>query len=481
MNLITTSGHARGEPRPAPSIAVGISACLLGNEVRYNGGHSRSTLCQQTLSGYFRFRSFCPEVAAGFGVPRPTLRLMGDPRHPRRVFAHDPSVDLSDSLRRALIPVVDTLTELDGYILMKNSPSCGLERVKVYQDNGPPHPERGQGLFTAVLRRRYPDLPVEEEGRLNDARLRENFILRVYAHNHFRTQVDGAPSLGRLMDFHRDYKYVLMAHSQSEYRALGRLLAVADPADSVELRDRYHRRFMQAIAQPASRRGHCNVLLHILGYLKKSVESGARRRIADLIERYRLGEVNLATPLALVAHYIDQHGSAYIRRQRYLEFIDPLGGLLKPVLGIDRQLLSVGQGRSRIGQLTQALDFVDGVAPQGLPERLLLPLGRKTGALAADTTGRHPPLLLQFVHQGAGLGRKGGDLPQLFGLLRGSPAVHQGQPDEEQDAKQRQPRNNKKFGFQRQGGATYHGDTIDILMGCPRRGGWPRLQRSLSR
>ncbi len=323
MNLIATSVTETAtdqDNRPlAASIPVGISACLLGQEVRYNGGHSRSKLCQNELSEHFSFRSFCPEMAAGFGVPRPTLRLAGDPSNPRMVFSNDQQLDVTEQFKKTVAPIIDSLTEIDGYILMKNSPSCGLERIKVYRDNGSPHTQRTQGLFTEALRQRYPDLPVEEDGRLQDARLRENFILRVYAHNHFRTLVDSEPSLGRLMAFHRDYKYVLMAHNQIEYRQLGRLLAQSEKGGIKELRNEYHQRFMKAIAKPASRRSHCNVLLHILGYLKQSVESNARRGIVDVIERYRLGEVNLATPLTLITHYVSQCGSDYIRQQRYLQ------------------------------------------------------------------------------------------------------------------------------------------------------------------
>lgn len=302
------------------NITVGISACLVGQPVRYNGGHAQSKLCLNELSEHFEYRSFCPEMAAGFGTPRPTLRLVGSPEQPRLVYSDGDGEDLTARLTDAFKPVIDTLEDLDGYILMKNSPSCGLERIKVYQENGHPHVERTQGLFTQALRERYPQLPVEEEGRLHDARLRENFILRVFAHHHFRTEVDCDPSIGRLMAFHRDYKYVLMAHNQPEYRALGRLLAQSGrDTDICALRDTYHRRFMAAIAKPASRRNHCNVLMHILGYLKRTVEGVARRDILQVIERYRRGEVNLATPLTLIHHYVAQHGSAYIRAQRYFE------------------------------------------------------------------------------------------------------------------------------------------------------------------
>lgn len=326
MDIITTSNATatrhvtRSETPDTPGIEVGISACLLGKEVRYNGGHSQSKMCQNELSQHFRFRSFCPEMAAGFGVPRPTLRLTGDPAKPTLVFSNDQSRDVTQQLTDAIDPVLQTLDPLDGYILMKNSPSCGLDRIKVYQDNGYPHTQRSQGLFTTALQQRYPDLPIEEEGRLHDAHLRENFILRVFAHNHFRGLVDADLSLHNLMRFHRDYKYVLMAHNQPEYRSLGKLLAETHKhADLVAVRREYHHRFMVALSTPASRRGHCNALLHLLGYLKRSVGSSARRDIVAVIDSYRNGDVNLTTPLTLIRHYVQQFGSEYVRTQRYLQ------------------------------------------------------------------------------------------------------------------------------------------------------------------
>ncbi len=331
MKLITCSSESPTARNHETGIVVGISACLLGNPVRYNGGHSRSRLCQNELSQHFSFRAFCPEASAGFGTPRPTMRLTGSPDAPRLTFSDNQQRDVTDQLMKSINPVLPEFDQLDGYILMKNSPSCGAERVKVYQENGYPHAERSQGLFTAALKQRFPDLPVEEEGRLHDSRLRENFILRVFAHHNFRHRVDSKLSLSGLTAFHRDYKYVLMAHSQIEYRALGQLLACAAKKDLPTLRNEYRRRFMQAISRPANRGNHCNVLMHILGYLKRTLSGSTRRSIVEVIERYRRGEVNLATPLTLIHHYIDQYGSEYIRNQRYLQ-------PYPAVLGLSNQL-----------------------------------------------------------------------------------------------------------------------------------------------
>lgn len=307
---------------PSPStpkkIPVGISACLLGDPVRYNGGHKRSLLCQEVFTEYFDYVTFCPEVSAGFGVPRPTMRLVGDPSAPVLTYVKNSDEDLSEQLRAGFTAQLERCVDLDGYILMKNSPSCGMARIKVYQASGAPHQTKSRGLFADALIKRYPQMPIEEEGRLNDTHLRENFVMRVYAHHRFRHDVLAVRRYKALLDYHSGYKYLLMAHSQTAYRALGKMLASSSalPIDTV-LHD-YFVDFMAAIATPASRAGHCNVLQHILGYLKKSVSGQARQDIDQVIARYRRGEVSLATPLALLNHYIKQSGSDYIRAQRYL-------------------------------------------------------------------------------------------------------------------------------------------------------------------
>ncbi|WP_426415382.1 YbgA family protein [Aestuariirhabdus sp. LZHN29] len=301
------------------SIKVGISACLLGHEVRYNGGHSQSRLCLDSLSHYFSFTPFCPEMAAGLGTPRPVLRLTGDPTSPRLIYTDRPEQDLTEQLQQGFADQLHQGDQLDGYVLMKNSPSCGLERVKVYQPNGHPHIDRGRGLFAAALKERFPLLPVEEEGRLNDAHLRENFVLRVYAHHNFRFEVLANPSYHRLLQFHSSYKYVLMAHSQKAYKTLGRLLGEAHKNPLDEVIQLYFPQLMAALSAPARRKGHTNVLMHLLGYLKRSVPGEARQHMVEIIHRYREGKIPLITPLTLLRHYIDREGNDYLRAQRYLQ------------------------------------------------------------------------------------------------------------------------------------------------------------------
>ncbi len=308
-----------GLPAASDKIPVGLSTCLSGQPVRFNGSHSRSKLCLDTLAQYFDFKTFCPEQAAGFGTPRPAMRLSADPVNPRLIFSDSSKgqQDLTEQLQRGFQNELRFAERLDGYILMKNSPSCGLERVKVYRDNGYPFTEKSPGLFTKALQERYPLLPLEEEGRLHDAALCENFILRVYAHANFRNEVLAQPSYGKLVAFHSSYKFVLMAHSQASYQSLGRFLATAHEQPLQTTLDEYFPQLMAALAKPAKRKGHTNTMLHLLGFLKNSVDGTSRQHIVETIHKYREGGIPLITPITLLRHYIDQKGSAYVQAQRY--------------------------------------------------------------------------------------------------------------------------------------------------------------------
>lgn len=303
---------------PSTAIRVGLSACLAGHEVRYNGGHTQSRLCVNVLSQHFDFKTFCPEVAAGFGTPRPTMRLIGKPDAPQLVFSNDDSEDLAPQLVQGFDSKLDAMADLDGYILMKNSPSCGLERVKVYQANGHPHEIRTGGIFAKALQAKYPLMPIEEEGRLNDTKIFDNFVSRVYAYHNFHKEVLDEPSLHKLMVFHATYKYLLMAHDQNESRKLGRLLASTGTCFN-EILTQYFAGFMQTLKIPTSKKNHANALLHILGYLKQSIPSAARQDIVATIHKYQEGIFPLTTPLTLLKHYLGQYGSSYIQAQRYLE------------------------------------------------------------------------------------------------------------------------------------------------------------------
>ncbi|MGA0805902.1 MAG: YbgA family protein [Pseudohongiellaceae bacterium] len=300
-------------------IKVGISSCLLGQEVRYDGGHKHSTLCTGQLAKYFDFVPTCPELGAGLGVPRPAIRLVGEPVAPRAVHVDDAAVDVTQQLHDFAARRMPQLADLCGYVFIKNSPSCGLFRVKVYRDNGYPHQEQGRGLFAAALTRAMPLLPVEEDGRLQDPVLRENFITRVFAwHNWQELEREGL-SAKSLTDFHARYKYTLMAHSPQDYGVLGRLLADAGRHDPVVLGEQYFTRLMQALQQLATRKTHANVLMHLQGYLKKHLAPREKEHMGSVIEQYRKGILPLVVPVTLLRHHFHQHPDPYIERQAYLQ------------------------------------------------------------------------------------------------------------------------------------------------------------------
>lgn len=300
-------------------IKVGISSCLLGQEVRYNGGHKHSTLCTQQLAKYFDFVPTCPELGAGLGVPRPAIRLVGDPDAPRAVHVDDAGIDVTQRLQDFADKRVPQLGDLCGYIFIKNSPSCGLFRVKVYQESGYPHQQGGRGLFAAALTKAMPLLPVEEDGRLQDPVLRENFITRVFAWHNWHELKQAGLSAKALTDFHARYKYTLMAHNPQEYSALGRLLADAGKHDPAVLGEQYFERLMQALQQLATRKTHTNVLMHLQGYLKKQLAPREKEHMGSVIEQYRKGILPLVVPVTLLRHHFHQHPDPYIERQAYLQ------------------------------------------------------------------------------------------------------------------------------------------------------------------
>lgn len=298
---------------------LGISACLLGNNVRFNGGHKSSSLCLEVLSEHFDFVALCPEQAIGLGVPRQPIRLVGHPEAPRAVNSRGEPDDHSDALRRYGVEQAARLDDLAGFIFMQQSPSCGLFRVRVYGDSGQPQAPGGRGLFAAAFCSARPELPVEEEGRLHDASLRENFLTRVFAHQEWLQLCrDGLTRKG-ILDFHSRYKYQLLAHHPRQYAELGRLLAQIGQHDAEAFGPRYYQAFSQAMLRCASRGSHANVLQHLAGYLKTALASDDKRELLGLIDRYRLGQVPLVVPLTLLKHHFRLHPHPYIERQAYLQ------------------------------------------------------------------------------------------------------------------------------------------------------------------
>lgn len=306
-------------------IPVGISSCLLGENVRYNGGHKRSRTAMNLLSEIFEYQGFCPEVAIGLGIPRETIHIVERDGDHRVVGTKSENSDHTDALFAYGQQIGKQSHSLSGYILMKNSPSCGLYSSKVYR-NGHPLPGKFAGMFVRGLQEVNPLLPLEEEGRLNDPVLRENFVAAVCAWDDWRNAYgpDFAPK--DLIRFHSRYKYLLMAHSQVAYKELGRMLADFSNCDFSELVQSYIAQFMAALKKPVNRKGHVNVLFHILGYLRDGLDGDVRQDLAEQIESYRLGHVNLSVPATMLNHYLKRFGSQYINEQVYLKpYAEELG------------------------------------------------------------------------------------------------------------------------------------------------------------
>jgi len=304
---------------PNPPIRIGISSCLLGRKVRYDGGHKHDRYLTDTLGQYFEWEPVCPEVELGLPIPRPILRL--EMRHSViRLVMPTEGKDLTVKMRAYAKARVKALEDkgLSGFLLKRDSPSCGLHRVDVYRGEGQPPDRNGRGLYTKALLARFPHLPVEEEGRLHNPRLRENWVTRVFAYHRLRRLWTQRWGVGDLVRFHTVHKYLLLAHSPKEYRELGRLVAEAKGLARGKLRQAYESRFMTALSKTATRAKNTNVLQHILGFFKKDLDQALRNELFDRIQDYRRGLVPLVVPLTLVAHYVRLLDVAYLRDQVYL-------------------------------------------------------------------------------------------------------------------------------------------------------------------
>jgi len=303
-----------------PPIRIGISSCLLGNKVRYDGGHKHDRYLTETLGQYFEWVPVCPEVELGLGVPRETIQLVQTQDEQQiRLMTTETNVDLTRRMRSLAARRTAAIAkeDLNGFILKSKSPSCGMERVKVHRAKGPPK-KSGQGLFAEALLRRLPNLPIEEEGRLCEPRLRENWVERVFAYHALKTLWASRWKIGDLARFHTQYKFVLLAHSPSEYRQLGRLVAEAKSIPRRQLRQRYEADFMKALKKIATPRKHTNVLEHIAGFFKKELDADSRQELLAHIEDYRRGLVPLVVPLTLIRHYVRLLRVPYLEDQVYL-------------------------------------------------------------------------------------------------------------------------------------------------------------------
>jgi uncharacterized protein YbgA (DUF1722 family)/uncharacterized protein YbbK (DUF523 family) len=300
-------------------IRIGISSCLLGEKVRFDGGHKRDVFIVGTLGQFFQWIPVCPEFEMGLGTPRESLRLAGTPERPQ-LFAPRLQRDHTEAMQRYAAERLEALAPLGlhGYILKKDSPSCGMERVRVYESDGTVK-RSGRGLFAAALMQRFPLLPVEEEGRLQDMRLRENFIERVFAAYRWQELLGTGATPQDLVRFHTQHKLTLLAHSRPHYQTLGRLVAQAGTIPVAMRVQRYGATFMDALKVKATPKKHANVLYHLLGYLKTFLDAEDRAEIVDSIEAYRTGLVPLVVPLTLFKHHFRRHLVPWVDEQTYLQ------------------------------------------------------------------------------------------------------------------------------------------------------------------
>ncbi|MFT5286077.1 MAG: hypothetical protein ACI8TQ_002245 [Planctomycetota bacterium] len=310
--------HWHDEDQP---LRMGVSTCLLGEEVRFDGGHSRDRYVTDTLGRWFEYVSVCPEVEIDMGIPRPTIRLVDEnDGEGMRLVAPSTGEDFTDRMAKYAKAKVGELMkqDLDGYILKKSSPSCGLERIRVYRNKVPVR-RNERGMFAAELTERWPALPVEEEGRLNDPLLRENFIERVFARNRWRNLVKRGLNRRSLVEFHTAHKLLLLAHNEAAYRRLGRLVGSAGTIPNKDLFEEYELEFQGALRTKASVKKHVNVLQHAFGHLKNILDPIEKRELLATIEDYRLGLLPLVVPLTLMRYNVRRHNVEYLAGQLYFD------------------------------------------------------------------------------------------------------------------------------------------------------------------
>jgi uncharacterized protein YbgA (DUF1722 family)/uncharacterized protein YbbK (DUF523 family) len=299
-------------------IKIGISSCLLGNSVRYDGGHKRDRFLTDTLGRYVDFVPVCPEVEVGLGTPREAMRLVGDLNHPRLVTIRS-RIDHTERMNQWAQKRVQELERenLCGFIFKSDSPSSGLERVKVYDSNGIPV-KKGVGLFARMFLDHFPLLPVEDEGRLHDPRLRENFIESIFVWKRWREMGEQKRGKGGLVDFHRRHKLLIMAHSPKLYQVLGQWVAQGQGLSLDDLLFQYQETLSAALRQKPTNKKDANVLQHILGYFKKELSPDEKQEMLEVIENYARGVVPLIVPVTLLNHYVRKYNQPYLKDQYYL-------------------------------------------------------------------------------------------------------------------------------------------------------------------
>jgi uncharacterized protein YbgA (DUF1722 family)/uncharacterized protein YbbK (DUF523 family) len=300
------------------TIRLGISSCLLGQKVRFDGSHKLDRFLTETLGRYVDYVPVCPEVEVGLPTPRETLRLVGSEEEQRLVFSKS-GEDITESMTTWAEKRMEELEkeDLSGFIFKSKSPSSGMERVRLYDRNGVPR-KAGVGIFAKIFMEHFPLLPVEEEGRLHDPHLRENFIEIIFTLRSWRESLSTGKTAKNLISFHTRHKYLIMAHSQECYRLMGKLVARSGELDAEILYREYLILLMKALRLQCSVPKHTNVLQHIFGYFKKQLPAAEKQEMVELIESYRARQVPLIVPVTLLNHFVRKYEQPYLQQQVYL-------------------------------------------------------------------------------------------------------------------------------------------------------------------
>ncbi len=300
-------------------ITLGISTCLLGENVRYDGGHKHDRFLTDTLGKYVTYRPVCPEMECGLGVPRESMRLVGNPESPRLVTTRTRQDHTERMVRWARQRVASLEKEnLCGFIFKSDSPSSGMERVKVYKDEGMPE-KKGSGIFARIFMEHFPLIPAEEEGRLHDPLIRENFIERIFTLKRWVESVKTGRSRGRLVDFHTRHKLLILAHSEKHERIMGRMVTQGGDRSSLnEVYQQYQMLLMEALRLKATPKKNANVLQHMMGYFKQQLSADEKKEVIDIIDQFRIGYLPLIVPVTLISHYVRKYDQPYLKMQVYL-------------------------------------------------------------------------------------------------------------------------------------------------------------------
>jgi uncharacterized protein YbgA (DUF1722 family)/uncharacterized protein YbbK (DUF523 family) len=300
------------------TVRLGVSACLLGEPVRYDGGHQLDRFVRDTLGQYVEYVGVCPEMECGLGVPRESMHLEGDPREPRLVTSRTKKDVTDPMLEWAHKRVAELEREnLCGFIFKSNSPSSGMERVKIFDRNGMPR-KIGIGVFAGIFMKHFPLIPVEEDGRLHDPVLRESFIERIFVFKRWREMMEQGGKTGALVEFHTRHKLLIMAHSLKHNTRIGKLVASSKAIQKEELFDQYQSLLMEALKLSATIKKNTNVLQHLMGYFKKQLSPDEKQELLEVIEHYHQGHIPLIVPITLLNHYVRKYDQPYLKAQYYL-------------------------------------------------------------------------------------------------------------------------------------------------------------------